>query len=272
MIEYQPLVLQKLDIRVPDLHVRQLALHRHLPETTNVRPHAHGFCQCLLYLSGRGEQLIRADTYPVETGTAVFLPPRVRHAFRRQANRRPLCLALDFEWSGTGCSRARVCRLPNATLSEIRQQLARIVHQPDRQEAMPPVRLSALILGVLSTLLSELVFRRSEHTTSRSPVARKLDQLFSTPDAARLPLSQIARLMGYQQDYLNRLLKEHDGLTLGQLRARRLLARSRHLLRETDSVADVAEALGFNDPNYFSRWFRKHTGHSPSRWRTTLDA
>jgi len=74
-------------------------------------------------------------------------------------------------------------------------------------------------------------------------------------------------MAGYQHDYLNRLLKEHEGLTLGQLRAHKLLARVQRLLRQAGSIAEVAEAVGFDDPNYFARWFRKQTGLSPSRWR-----
>ena len=272
MLEYQPLVLRKLDIRVPGIHVRQLALHRHLPETTNVRPHAHGFHQCLLYLSGQGRQHIRTDAYPVEAGTAVFLPARMRHTFLRAANRRPICLAIDFDWSGSAPASARVARLPKGTLSEVRQQLARIAREPVRQGDAPAMRLSALILDVLSILLAELVFVRSDHTAAQSPVARRLDRLFSAPETATLPLQEIARRMGYQQDYLNRLLKEQDGLTLGQLRARKLLTRTQQLLRGDDSVADVADAVGFDDPNYFSRWFRKHTGLTPSRWRASVAA
>jgi AraC-like DNA-binding protein len=100
-------------------------------------------------------------------------------------------------------------------------------------------------------------------------VANKLNQLFSARETAALPLDQIAQRVGYQHDYLNRLLKQHDGLTLGQLRARQLLTRSQQLLRGRQSVGDVAEALGFNDPNYFSRWFRKHTGQTPTQWRAS---
>lgn len=267
MKDYQPLVLQKLDIRVPDIHVRQLALHRHLPETTNIKPHSHAFCQCLLYLSGRGEQHVSGDIHQIETGTAVFLPPQIRHAFHRAANRRPICLVLDFEWAGTNRGSARVSPLPAAILSEVRQQLARIAHRPRRQDPTPPIRLSAMILGLLDSLLTELVLPRSTLASFHSPVARKLERLLAAPDAATISLKSLAHRAGYQHDYLNRVLKQHDGLTLGQLRARKLLARSQQLLRQTDSVADVAEVIGFGDPNYFARWFRKHTGLSPTRWR-----
>jgi hypothetical protein len=44
-------------------------------------------------------------------------------------------------------------------------------------------------------------------------------------------------------------------------RAKRLLA------NPTISVADVAVSVGFNDPSYFTRVFRKQEGLSPSEYR-----
>jgi AraC family transcriptional activator of pobA len=33
------------------------------------------------------------------------------------------------------------------------------------------------------------------------------------------------------------------------------------------SVEDIAREIGFDDPAYFSRFFRKRTGVSPAAWR-----
>ena len=267
MKKYQPLVLQKLDIRLPGVHVRQLALHRHLPETTAVQPHVHHYSQCLLYLSGRGRQEINGRAYPVTTGTTVFLPPGCRHAFRREANRRPICLVLDFDWRGARLKPARVAMLPTATLHEVRSQLARLAHQQRQRGAGPALQISALILSLLDALLTGVAEPQSRQQQFQSPVARKLHGLLAAPETAALSLRKLAQHAGYQQDYLNRLLKQHDGLTLGQMRARKLVTRAQELLPRLDSIADVAEAVGFSDPNYFARWFRKHTGMSPKRWR-----
>lgn len=267
MKKYQPLVLQKLDIRIPGIHVRQLALHRHLPETTAVEPHHHPFAQSLLYLSGQGAQEISGRNYPVETGTVVFLPPGVRHAFRRAANRRPICLVVDFDWRGSRAKPAQLNPLPTATLHEIRQQLSRLAHYQRQAASGPALRISALILALLDLLLGGMVIPRPGQAEFQSPVARKLQGLLAAPGAAAVPIHQLAAQAGYQHDYLNRLLKQHDGLTLGQMRARKLVVRAQELLPQANSIAEVALALGFGDPNYFARWFRKHAGVPPSQWR-----
>lgn len=267
MKTYQPLVLQKLDIRIPRVHVRQFAVHRHLPETTNVKPHAHAFAQCLLYLSGRGKQEIAGRTHPIETGTAVFLPPRVNHAFHREANRRPICMVIDFEWRGAKARPARVSPLPLSRVHEIRQLLARLVGMQRKPGPVSSIQMSVVLLTVLDCLLADTVFQGISQVSLQSPVARRLDRLLSAADTAWEPLGTLASKAGYQADYLNRLLKQHEGLTLGQLRARKRLTRAQQLLRQPGAVGKVAGAVGFSDPNYFARWFRKQTGQSPRQWR-----
>jgi AraC-like DNA-binding protein len=81
------------------------------------------------------------------------------------------------------------------------------------------------------------------------------------------PLHDIAQKIGYQQDYLNRVLKTATGLTLGQMRSQLRVTRAQRLLRESRKIVDVAERLGFSDGNYFARWFRLQTGVTPRQWQ-----
>jgi AraC family L-rhamnose operon transcriptional activator RhaR len=77
----------------------------------------------------------------------------------------------------------------------------------------------------------------------------------------------LARRVGLQKDYLNRLVRRACGLTLGQWRDRELLRAAESKLRRGLTVIDVAGELGFNDSSYFARWFRKQTGLTPVQWR-----
>jgi AraC family L-rhamnose operon transcriptional activator RhaR len=267
MKRYQPLVLQTLNIRIPGLRIRKLELHRHLPETEDVAPHFHPFCQSLLYLSGRGVQNLAGRTWTVGVGTLVFIPARVLHSFHRQDNRRPICLVLDFDWSPGGRLRPRLGQIPEARLHEARQLLARIAHLTTADTGAPPLRLSALVLSLLECLLAGIVLPPGSQREFHSPMVRRINGILAQPGANTIPLSRLAREAGFQRDYLNRVLKQQHGLTLGQWRAQKLLQQAERSLARPGEVGQVAASLGFNDPNYFARWFRKHTGLSPSAWR-----
>ena len=49
-----------------------------------------------------------------------------------------------------------------------------------------------------------------------------------------------------------------------------MLEAKRLLLHSEISVAEIADHLGFEDPAYFSRCFKKHTSRSPIDFRQSL--
>lgn len=66
--------------------------------------------------------------------------------------------------------------------------------------------------------------------------------------------------------------KAATGRTPGWLIQEQKLQRAMRELRTTDlSAAEIGYRLGFNDPAYFSRFFRRHTGRSPVEFRRAQD-
>lgn len=81
-------------------------------------------------------------------------------------------------------------------------------------------------------------------------------------------LAALAAELGITPTQLNRVCHQVLGhAALGVLHGRLLLEAQRDLAYTTLSVKQVALGLGFADAGYFSRFFRHHTGHAPSRWR-----
>ncbi|MCK1817752.1 DNA-binding response regulator, partial [Streptomyces sp. XM4011] len=79
---------------------------------------------------------------------------------------------------------------------------------------------------------------------------------------------QVAQAAGTSEDHLGRLFHREIGLTLWEyltrLRIRRAMARLR---TSDDTIQTVARAVGFHDRAYFTRVFRRHTGHTPHAYR-----
>ena len=77
-----------------------------------------------------------------------------------------------------------------------------------------------------------------------------------------------ARTLELSTHYLNTLLKRHLGKTLTRLVLERILTEAkRELIHTSKSVRDIAESLGFADPSYFARLFKRETGQTPSAFR-----
>jgi len=69
----------------------------------------------------------------------------------------------------------------------------------------------------------------------------------------------------------NRILKEQFGKTISQLLHERLvLEAKRQIFLSKKSVKEIAYMLGFEDPAYFSRFIKRHTGDPPEILKTKL--
>ncbi|GAB4417831.1 MAG: helix-turn-helix domain-containing protein [Bacteroidia bacterium] len=69
--------------------------------------------------------------------------------------------------------------------------------------------------------------------------------------------------------YLSDLLKKESGMSAKDYVNDFIVGKAKTLLRATDdSVSEIAYALGFNYPHYFSRLFRSRTGMTPKAYRT----
>lgn len=67
---------------------------------------------------------------------------------------------------------------------------------------------------------------------------------------------------------LNAITKKLLGKTASELIDDQVILESkRHLLATTDQVNQIAYKLGYDDPSYFIRFFKKHTGLSPEVFR-----
>ncbi len=84
-----------------------------------------------------------------------------------------------------------------------------------------------------------------------------------------LSLDEASRMVGRSPSTVSRLFKKTTGRSFKQYQVWFRLEQASRLLLSMPSrpVTEIAEAVGFDDPLYFSRVFHKHLGCSPSRYR-----
>jgi AraC family transcriptional activator of pobA len=124
---------------------------------------------------------------------------------------------------------------------------------------------ATVILQLVISLLRAAGWLEQVPELTSAPSESAIHRLLYSVDLTT-PLQQIVRKSGYQRDHLNRLVKKETGLSLGQVRMQRRLAKAKELLSDGIRVANVANEVGFTDQSYFSRWFRQQTGRVPSHW------
>lgn len=80
--------------------------------------------------------------------------------------------------------------------------------------------------------------------------------------------SEYADMLNISTNYLNKICKQVTGLTTGELIRKYLILEAKQLLFHTnDSVSDISDKLGFNQPSYFITLFKKETNLTPEAYR-----
>ena len=254
MLAWSPILIQKIEIHALGFVLRKLQLNRH--RDTEVAQHAHSCAQLILYLSGEGVQSIGSRRRTARTGDLFIIPAGTPHGFAIQGRSRPLCLVLDYEIEGAARVRALHRRLPLGALNDLHALLARVPANGRLTLSDYPAIL-AVVARLLEPSASAAVVEREDGIFAR------VRELLRTP----APIAKVARTAGYHPDHLTRKLKQEAGLGLRALRDRMRLEAAQSALRTLPSVAEAATQSGFDDPNYFARWFRRQTGQTPRAFR-----
>lgn len=91
-------------------------------------------------------------------------------------------------------------------------------------------------------------------------LSMRLDQPFS--------VEKLADLFGYHRTHLSKLFKATIGLSPMQYLLKLRMERAQALLASTNlPIEHVASSVGYPDPLYFSKQFRRSSGFSPTEYR-----
>jgi AraC family transcriptional activator of pobA len=133
-----------------------------------------------------------------------------------------------------------------------------------------------IILAYLNLLLSELnsaYFKSESVDLVNSNLSKFIEfKLMVETNLTEQPsINTIAEKLALTTNSLYRIVKEYSGTSPKDFLTNRLMIEAQRKLRYSDlSVKELAYELGFNDPDYFSRLFKKSTGKSISDFLQAL--
>jgi AraC family transcriptional activator of pobA len=265
------------------LHFEDLPA-RSRPHRWEIDRHRHGgFFQIFTILKGGGELVGDISVERFEAPCLIFIPAGAVHGFRFEHESDGTVLTVrgdrldevrDADRRFTSCfAEHLILHLGKETeeIGHVRDGLERIRQELSGSRAGRMTLVSSLLTAVLLNLARHRAASASEPRWMEGRDAARMQQLSDLIDthlAEHPPLAFYARRLGISPTHLNRLSRLHFGESVQALVDRKLVsAARRELVFSPFPAKAVAFSLGFSDPAYFNRFFRKKTGITPGRYR-----
>ncbi len=251
--------------------------------------HSHDFFEFVFVSRGSGTHYIEEQVYPMLQGDFYMMNPKDRHSYRSEGHFTIVNILMDKSIV-TDPSMTGVVHLPGIEecffgersgsehkihLAPRHERLVNTLCQRmfQEQEAKEMGWELALYNGMRELLLcvsrAWTMYGANdalEHLAP-GPVAKSIAIIYKefTND---LRVSDIAERVHLSSNYFGELFRQTTGLSVQNYINKHRIDRARVLLEDSnDGITEIAMQVGYEDPNYFSRMFKKLCGMTPREYR-----
>jgi AraC family transcriptional activator of pobA len=243
----------------------------------------HGLCQLLLLVGGGVEMRLDDVASEREGPCLAIVPPSTVHAFRFTPGAVGHVLTFAESRLADGAperralveavfARAAAIDLAGAdgAVSRLSRVLDDIAEEFRQREAGWTMMLEALVSSALVTVarLQASQARREIANSRNGELFSRFRALVERAFAEHRSARWYAEALGVSESRLDRAARAAAGQSAFEtVQDRLILEARRKLVYIAAPVATIAYELGFEDPAYFWRFFRRRTGSTPAEFR-----
>lgn len=256
----------------------------------NMPVHHHDrFYQLHVILTGKIHVNLDENSYVVQAPMFFLTPPTVPHAFITDSNaeghvitvRQQLVWQLMENLIATGWDKSNFMASPlcvslvpekNKNAAHFLELLSLIAHESKQSGEDQGVALKALLQLILIDILRLADQGQPQQKTRKEDIRvfHHFNQLIEQHYKEHLTLNQYSEKMNITEARLNDICRRLAGLPSKRLITDRLVQEARRLLSYSSvSISEIGYELGFQDPAYFTRFFRKNAGVTASKYRNS---
>lgn len=250
-------------------------------------PHRHDFYHVVWVTRGSGVHIIDSEQYEVKPDSLFFMSPGQVHDFQLSEDTEGYTINFSAEFYALQLKNKN--SLNEIPVYAIEQPISAVYLDPAQADDLRKLieDIAAEYEGeqsghhdLLRSYLSIFLIKASRMAepaangdpTQRSvSITRRFKGLLEQHFRTVVEVEQYARMLRVTERALNEATRRAAGVTASKLiRERVMLEAKRLLLHSEVAVSEIADQLSFDDPAYFSRCFKKHTGRSPVDYRQGL--
>jgi AraC-like DNA-binding protein/ligand-binding sensor protein len=123
-------------------------------------------------------------------------------------------------------------------------------------------------LGAIQTLEKYMKAVQRNDKVKNHQIINKIKEFIRCNYHRGLTLEEIAESVYLSPYYISRIFKEEQNITVMDYLTKVRLEEAKKLLRNPRyNIDEISDKLGYSDPSYFSKVFRRYEGVSPSQFR-----
>lgn len=237
--------------------------------------HSHSFSELLYVTHGEGTFCCNDERIPLKPNSLMIINPNIRHT-ETSSTSNPLTYIvlgidnLQFEApKGSPSNNFYVFNMQreqHLLLPLLHSMLDEVKHRNQSYEQICQHFLSSLLLRITRiTGAAFILFTHERSNWECAFVKQYLDANYHKD----ISLTLLAELTHLNKYYLSHIFSEAYGISPINYLLERRIMNSKNLLRGSDySVTEIAQMTGFSSSNYFSQYFKKQTGMTPSKYKS----
>lgn len=138
----------------------------------------------------------------------------------------------------------------------------------DRAEPLNAYEETSIMTSAFYRILALHLQSKDNSDEISSDIAQKMRIYIDNCYHLSISVEEFAKKNSISRNYLYTLFKKEYGISPKEYLMNKRIEKAKQLLQDSSknfSVSEAAFAVGFDDPLYFSRVFRKKTGYSPTK-------
>ena len=127
-------------------------------------------------------------------------------------------------------------------------------------------------LAEIWDVFESLLFKKSDADIYTKKTIEDIEAYLREHYTDNLSAEKVADAVGFHVVYLNRIFKKHKNVSLIKYLISYRIEKAKELIEKHPDwkLSLIGESVGYQDPYYFSRAFKKNTGQSPSEYRDSM--
>ena len=282
-------------MKIPELHlghshqreskgiIVKNAIYKNEEELEKSFPHRHSFYVICLIRNGSGIHVIDFEEFDVRQNRLFIISPLQVHFWKLNSNTNISLVQFSeqiLNFNNESVSHLLSALMINSNyldLSEVQAKEVFTIAQKLETETKTTDHFSDDIIRGYLIVLCRMIERMGNIQNDNSMLSRKeskmrmFTNLIDTGFGQHKSVSYYAEELNITPNYLNMLCKKQFGRSAGDMITSRVMLEAKRLLYHTTSdISQIAFDLGYEDPSYFTRTFKKYENLTPTEFREEI--